>query len=35
MAKKGGTPENLRTPTTEEARIIGALGGLKSGEVRN
>ncbi len=34
MAKKGGTPENLRTPTTEEARYIGMLGGKKSAEVR-
>ncbi len=35
MAKKGGTPENLKpVRTTEEARIRGKNGGKKSGEVR-
>ena len=37
MAKPGGTPENL-TPTNqrskEEARKLGSIGGVKSGEVR-
>lgn len=27
-------PENLRTPTTSEAREIGRLGGIRSGEAR-
>lgn len=34
MPKKGGNPENLRVPTSEEARKNGILGGIKSGEVR-
>lgn len=31
---KGGKIDNLRTPTSEEARRIGAMGGRKSVEVR-
>ena len=34
MAKKGGNPQNLKTPTTEQARIIGAMGGKKSAAVK-
>lgn len=32
--KKKGRVENLRTPTTEEAREIGRAGGIASGEAR-
>lgn len=34
MAKKGGNPQNLKVPTSEEARKNGQKGGKKSGEVR-
>lgn len=34
MSTKGGRTENLRTPTSEEARAIGMLGGLASGVAR-
>lgn len=34
MAMKGGNPKNLRVPTSEEARKIGAKGGKKSAQVR-
>lgn len=35
MAEKGGRPENLRVPTSEEARRIGRKGGIASGKARN
>lgn len=34
MAKKGGNPEYLKVPTSQEARKYGAEGGRKSGIVR-
>lgn len=34
MAKKGGNPQNLKTPSTEQARIIGSMGGKRSAEVK-
>lgn len=34
MAKKGGTPENLRKITSDEARVIGKKGGIASAQKR-
>lgn len=34
MSKKGGNPQNLVPLTTETARIVGALGGKRTGEVK-
>ena len=34
MSKKGGNPDNLIVPSSDEARRYGSLGGIKSGEVR-
>lgn len=34
MAKKDGNIENLKTPTSEEARINGRKGGIASGKAR-
>ena len=34
MAKPGGNPQNLKTPTAEEARIKGAAGGKASAKAR-
>ncbi len=34
MPPKGGNPKNLKVPSSEKARKIGAIGGKKSGEVR-
>lgn len=34
MRAKGGKPENLKVPTSEEARLYGQRGGKKSVEVR-
>lgn len=34
MAKRKGNPNNLVPLTTDKAREIGAIGGIKSGEVR-
>ena len=34
MAKRKGNPENLVPLTTDKAREIGAIGGIKSGEAR-
>jgi hypothetical protein len=34
MAKKGGNPENLITPSSEVARINGAKGGAKSSQTK-
>lgn len=34
MGVKGGRPENLKVPTSEEARVYGKRGGKKSVEVR-
>ena len=34
MSMKGGKPENLKVPTSEEARLYGQMGGKKSVEVR-
>lgn len=34
MAMKGGNPQNLKRPTTDEARINGRKGGIASGKSR-
>lgn len=34
MAKKDGNIQNLKTPTSEEARINGRKGGIASGKAR-